>query len=147
MTAIWMILALVLGSSVAFQGAVNSSLSSRIGVGQTLLVNTLVVALGTIIVLVVTSKPANLAPGHMLQGPWYEYMGGVLGFLVIFLAMSLFPRLGAGLTLTLAIAAQLIVAVAIDHFALLGVPAHPATPARLAGVALLIAGAVIVKLT
>lgn len=147
MTTVWVILALVLGACVALQGALNASLSSRIGVGETLVVNTILVALGSTIVLLVTTGVSHLSVTHVLRAPWYEYAGGLLGFTIILLAMVLFPRLGAGLTLSLAITAQLAVALLIDQFALLGVPAHPITPARIVGVVMLAAGAVIVKMT
>jgi len=146
MTAAWMLLALVMGACVALQGTINAALSERIGTGETLLVNTAIVAVGSIVVFLVLSEPSKLSASHLLKAPWYEYFGGLCGFMIIFLAIVLFPRLGAGLTLSLAIAAQLILAVLIDHFGLMGITQHAASLPRLAGVALLIAGATLVKL-
>ena len=146
MTAAWMLLAMVMGACVALQGTINASLAARIGTGETLLVNTAIVALGSIIVFFVLSDPGKLSVSHFLKASWYEYLGGIFGFMIIFLAIVLFPKLGAGLTLSLAIAAQLVLAVVIDHFGLMGIAQHAASLPRLAGVALLIAGATLVKL-
>jgi bacterial/archaeal transporter family-2 protein len=41
---------------------------------------------------------------------------------------------------------QMVGAMLFDHFALLGVPENPITPTRMAGVALLIGGVVLIRL-
>ena len=146
MTVVWLALALVMGACVALQGTINSSLSSKIGTGETLLANTVIVAIGSVIVLFAMPYAGKGSWERFAQPHWYEYIGGILGFSIIFLAIVLFPRLGAGLTLSLAIAAQLILAVIIDHTGLLGVPEHAITWQRLVGIALLVGGTTLVKL-
>ena len=56
------------------------------------------------------------------------------------------PRLGAATVLALIVVGQMLGSLAFDHFGLLGLPQHPASPIRLAGAALLIFGAVLVRL-
>jgi len=145
MTVIWLSLALVMGACVALQGTINTSLAAKIGTGETLLANTLVLVVGSVIVVFAMPWKGEAGISRFVQAPWYEYTGGVLGFLVVFLAVVLFPRLGAGLTLSLAIAAQLILAVAIDHFGFMGVPEHALTWQRLVGLGLLVGGTALVK--
>lgn len=55
------------------------------------------------------------------------------------------PRLGISVALTAAIASQLVAALVVDHFGLFGVRVEPVTIGKLAGVALVIAGAVLVR--
>jgi transporter family-2 protein len=144
MNALWMFLALAMGVCVALQGSFNSALAARAGVGAALVINTLIVLAGAVVYAIAFSaRPAWPA----LDGVrWHECLGGVCGFLIILAAVLAFPRLGAGLTLTLAIAAQLFTALALDHWGALGLPAHPLSWPRAAGAGLLIAGAVLVKL-
>ena len=56
----------------------------------------------------------------------------------------LVPRIGATLTFTALIVGQLTLAVALDKVGFLGVPKAEITPARLLGVALLIAGTLLI---
>ncbi len=81
----------------------------------------------------------------MFRVPWHQYLGGLCGFSIILLSIILFPRLGASVTLTLAIAAQLVLAVIIDHYGFMGVPENPITLTRVLGVALVGSGAALLK--
>ena len=146
MTWLWIALALVMGVCVAFQGTFNSALAARIGAGEALLANTAFVAAGCLTVFFTMSSASRFSISRMSSAPWYEYAGGPCGFAIIFLAIVLFPRLGAGLTLALAIGAQLVCAIAIDHFGFMGVPEHAINVQRILGVVLLAAGAALVKI-
>ena len=55
------------------------------------------------------------------------------------------PRLGVATVLALIVAGQMLGSLAFDHFGLLGLPQHPASLARLAGVAFLLFGVVLVR--
>ena len=55
------------------------------------------------------------------------------------------PRLGISVALTAAIASQLVAALVVDHFGLFGVRVEPVTVGKVVGVALVIAGAVVVR--
>ena len=144
MSYVWMLLALAMGASVALQGGLNTALSNRLGTGVTLMITTLLVTLLCLLLWIAMPGP-RVSAKILAQTPWYEYLGGVFGFLIIFLAVVLFPRLGAGLTLSLAITGQLLFALVIDHFGLLGMEAHPMNLARTAGVVLLVSGAALLK--
>ena len=55
------------------------------------------------------------------------------------------PRLGVALTITLMVAGQLLVGLVLDHFGAFGQPVQPMNLGRVAGVALVIAGVVMVR--
>ena len=61
------------------------------------------------------------------------------------LASDLAPRLGVGLTTCLILVGQLITALAIDHFGAFGAPQQAINLWRLGGLALMVAGVVVVK--
>ena len=144
MSYVWMLLALGMGAAVALQGGVNTAMSNRLGTGLTLMITTLLVTLFCLILWMFMPGP-KFSTKLLAETPWYEYLGGVFGFFIIFLAVVLFPRLGAGLTLSLAITGQLVFALLIDHFGLLGMEPHPMNLARTAGVVLLISGVSLLK--
>jgi transporter family-2 protein len=72
--------------------------------------------------------------------PWYMLGSGVFG-LVLYLTISMtLPRLGGTLVVTLIIIGQLLVGILVDNYGWLGVPIHPISAARVAGIALLLVG-------
>jgi transporter family-2 protein len=73
----------------------------------------------------------------------WHYLGGLFGLAIIAGAAFAFPRLGAGATVALMVAAQLGTALLLDHFGATG-ERLALTPARLSGAVLLLAGALLV---
>lgn len=146
MIVLWMILALVIGVSATMQPTLNTSLSSKVGLGATLVLNgALVLALSLIYYFV---TPQNGKPGlaGLTEVTWYECLGGPFGFCIVILSVLLFPRLGAGLTFALAIFAQFFLAALVDHYGLFGMPRDPLTVWRIVGLCFLALGAGILKL-
>lgn len=76
--------------------------------------------------------------------PW-AWVGGLYGVVFVAAVAYATPRLGLAVTLTITIAAQLSMAVAVDHFGWLGLREQPVTPTRLAGLALVVAGVLLVR--
>jgi len=138
-------LALLMGVCVTLQGALNATLVPRVGFGGGLVVNSTIVILCSLAVWVGMGQMDRLRWDNLAQIPWYGYLGGVCGFLIVLLAVLLIPLLGAGLTLSFAIAAQLLAAILLDHFGWLGMPEHPITLPRAIGCLLLLAGVIMVK--
>lgn len=138
---IWLLvlLALAMGTASAVQGATNGTLAGRIGLPSALLANATVVFGAALAVWLFSRRGFASQP----PSPWWLYAGGAYGLFIIAGAAFAFPRLGAGPTTALMVAAQLGVALALDHY---GVPAGKVavTPMRLVGAALLLVGAVLV---
>ena len=76
---------------------------------------------------------------------WSLWLAGLLGAFYVTASIVLTPRLGASLTFSLVVAGQLVMAVMIDHFGMLGVPIQPVNLPRLAGIALITAGAMLIR--
>ena len=75
------------------------------------------------------------------------WIGGTIG--AIFLSSNVFlaPRLGSAATLTFVMAGQLVSALAIDKFGLFSFPVRDLSAGRIGGVALVLVGALLVRLT
>ena len=72
--------------------------------------------------------------------PWYMLIAGVWG-LILYLTISMtLPRLCGTMVVTLIIIGQLLIGIVIDNFGWLGVPVHPISWTRIAGILVLIAG-------
>ncbi len=79
------------------------------------------------------------------EQPWWLWSGGALGAFFVAGTIYLAPRLGAANMLALILAGQMLGALALDHFGLLGYPLHPLSLGRAAGTILLIAGVLMIR--
>ena len=132
-------LALAVGVALAAQGATNGTLAGRIGLTSAVLVNATVVFVGAVVIWLCARRGFASSP----PSPWWLYAGGAYGLFIIAGVAFAFPRLGAGPTTALMIAAQLGTALVLDHH---GIPSGKiaVSPVRLVGAALLLVGAVLV---
>ena len=83
--------AAVAGVAAAFPAAASAGLSSRIGLGAALVVNTSIVLLGSLVFYFARAPQGNFfLPGV----PWSLYVGGVCGFVIILSMAFAFPKIG-----------------------------------------------------
>jgi len=132
------LLALVVGVSIAVQGAINGALTGKIGLPATIFVNAAITCLGALLWWLGAGRPALFA--RRADVPPWLWLGGVFGLVIIGGAAYAFPRLGAGATLALIVVAQLVVGLALDRLGWSG-RELPINASRLAGVAMLAVGA------
>jgi transporter family-2 protein len=79
---------------------------------------------------------------RMSQVPVHLWIvGGALGAMFVTTATWATPKIGAGAFFAMLYAGQLIAALLLDHFGLLGLEQKPATLMRIAGVPILLLGA------
>lgn len=135
------LLALGMGFASCIQGATNGTLAARTGLWTAVLINAAVVFTGAV-TLYFWHRGGGVSDANP-DRPWFLFLGGCYGLFIIAGAAYAFPRLGAGPTTALMIAAQLTLALAFDHF---GVPVSrsPVTLARVVGAVLLLVGALLV---
>lgn len=81
----------------------------------------------------------------MARVPWWAWSGGVFGAAFIALSILMIPKLGGAAFIALLVAGQMIASLVFDHFGWLGIPQRPVDVGKLAGVALLIGGVVLIR--
>ena len=135
---------LLAGAATALQGPTNARLVTA--VGSPLNAAFISFAVGTValglLALVLQTRPDV---GAMKALPWGAWMGGLYGCAFVVSAAWGVPRLGVATTITVMIAGQLLLSLALDHFGALGVETQPLSLGRIAGVALVIGGVVLVR--
>ena len=133
-------LAVAAGLAGAAQVAVMSRLGERIGVAEALGFATLVTAVAAFLGLLIVRRSVA---GYVraLHQPWWMLTGGLLGLLIVFTVTYAGPRIGVTATVGILIAGQLVMGAAIDRFGLFGSQKILLHWPRLAGIALLAAGA------
>lgn len=136
------VLTALAGGLIALQAPINAELGRATGGLAAALVSFLVgtVALAGIVLL--SGKAGGL--GSSFDVSWYYLVGGLLGALYVTNALLAVSTIGAGGVAALTVAGQLTASVAIDRLGLFGLDEVALSPERLLGVALLLAGTVLV---
>lgn len=137
------IAALLGGIGLASQPPTNAALGRA--VESVTLAALISFAVGTTI-LIAAWLSFDRTPLSALRGvkPWM-FVGGAYGAFYVAATAFAAPRLGLASMLTIAIASQLVAALVIDHFGLIGLPRSPVTWVKIAGVLLVLVGVVIVR--
>jgi len=78
------------------------------------------------------------------RAPWWSFLGGVVGSLLVVLANRAVGAVGVAGFTALSVAVQLIVSAAMDHYGFLGSDLRALTSGRALGIVLLAGGAVLV---
>jgi len=138
-------LALGAGVSVATQQILNGNLREALGSPAWAGLISYAGGLLTMIVAVLVLAEPVPSLRAMAAVPWWAWSGGLFGGIFILLAILLLPSLGAATLFALVIAGQVLAAVTLDHFGVLGLTPHPISTARLAGAVLLIAGVILMR--
>ena len=139
------ILALGAGVSVATQQVLNGNLRTALGSPAWAGLFSYAGGLVTMIAAVILLRERVPSWTVMADVPWWAWSGGMFGGAFILLAILLLPSLGAATLFALVIAGQVLAAVSLDHFGVLGLAPHPISLARVAGAALLIAGVILIR--
>ncbi len=82
---------------------------------------------------------------HAANIHWTVWSAGLLGAFYVTAILILTPKLGAALTFSLIVAGQLVMAMFLDHFGLLGVPLQALSWQRLFGIVLITAGVFLIR--
>ncbi|MFN8160013.1 MAG: DMT family transporter [Solirubrobacterales bacterium] len=135
---------IVVGALVTLQPPVNSELGRRTGdLGAAFVsVSVTFAILGVAMLLF-----GDFSSLSRLRGvPLIYLTGGIYGALFVAATLVTVRYLGAGVTIAVLVAVQLIVAAMLDHFGLLGLDVVALSPARVIGICVLIAGTILVTL-
>jgi transporter family-2 protein len=139
---VFAMLAMAAGMAAALQGATNAGLARATGFGPAVVVNTVVVMIAAIGLWAVTGAKTTFFPAGV---SWTLYLGGLCGFVIIAGLAFVFPKIGAAYAIALMVAGQCVAALVVDHFGLMGMPRDPLTLQRLIGIALVAAGATVMR--
>lgn len=131
----------VVGAIAAMQPPLNAQLAFRSGGLTAALIS---FAVGTLGLLVVGIASGSLTKGTLAAAPWYLFTGGLMGAAFVYTSLRFVPVLGATALTAVGVAGQLVGGLLIDRFGLFGLQQVPFTATRLVGIALLIAGAILV---
>ena len=143
---IFALLAMGAGACIAVQASANSNFRKSLG-DNPLLAAALSIC-GTALVAVTAMlavRPPVPSVAALRETPWWNWIGGPLGALIVLAGAALTARLGAALFIALVVGGQLLCSLALDHFALMGLEEQPVTAGRILGALLVVAGVACIK--
>jgi bacterial/archaeal transporter family-2 protein len=147
----WVLLGLLAGAALPAQGAVNAQLRADLGAPVTVGAFSFATATATMGVVLLALLALRRVPrprvAPLRNLPWWGWLGGFVGATYVVAVFLLIPEIGAAATIGLTVAGQQLTSLLVDQFGLLRLPRRPLTRARLAGVALLLAGVALIQLT
>jgi bacterial/archaeal transporter family-2 protein len=139
------LLALIAGMAVAAQGGINAQLRQAIASPvMAAFISCLIGALSILIYILIFEQSSFNSLPRLKSLSFYKLSGGLIGGFFVYSMVILAPRIGAANMLGLIVAGQMILAIILDHFGLLGFEQHTVNIYRLAGTFLLIIGVIFI---
>ena len=139
MSLLFFLLAALGGTANPFQSGTNAELNKQLG--QPLWATILVYGFGFSLLLAIQLFVRQPLPAaRFVTVPWWAWLGAPVSLVSTYIALSIAQKMGSGFFTGVTLTASILTSVALDHFGLIGFKQHTASPARLGGCALMIAG-------
>lgn len=129
------------GISNPLQSGSNAALNKA--TGQPVVAAFIVYAIGSLCLLACApflGFGVRDAAGKLPGLPWWGFIGGICNALFLMSTLLITRKLGSATFTTIVVISAVVTSLALDHFGLLGFEVRLATPLRLLGGALAIAG-------
>jgi len=116
MDLVWLALAIGAGGCIALQAAANGSLRSAIGNPWHAAFFSICGTIVCACLFMLAVRPPLPPPAAVRGTPWWYWIGGPLGALIVLAGATLAPRLGAAAFIAAVVGGQLACSVLLDHF-------------------------------
>jgi len=144
---IWQIIALLDG----FAFSIESTINGHVG---TVLHSPIYSAFLTFIIASIILIIINLVQGNFKSmkdiasehTPWWNFLGGIIGGINIFINAFLVPKIGIGLATILGLLGQIIISLVIDNWGFLGAEINKISKLQITGIFTIILGIVAIEL-
>ncbi len=144
MNYLYVFFAFLVGLAITVQAGVNANL--RQAMANPILAAAISFGSGFIVLVLLLLASGSSVPSldTVRQVSWWKWMGGAMGALYMITVIVSVPKIGTANLVSLSVAGQLLAAVVLDHYGLMGFALHPANGWRLAGLVLIMAGVLLV---
>ena len=145
-TVLWALMGVIAGACIAAQAPINASLGRALEVpvaaaAVSFLAGGVVLWALAFLFSHFNSTPINFGA----PAPWTFVAGGLLGAFYVFSNITLTPIMGAAAVMALSVTGQLVGGLFLDKIGFMGMAVREISMGRLAGAALLIVGAVMIR--
>lgn len=145
-TLLWALMGVFAGACIAVQAPINAGLGRALEVpiaaaAVSFLAGGVVLWALAFLFSHLTATPINFAS----PAQWTLVAGGLLGAFYVFSNITLTPMIGAAAVMALSVTGQLMAGLVLDNVGFMGMAVREITMGRVAGAALLIVGAVMIR--
>ena len=144
MNYVYILLAFLTGIAISVQAGVNANLRQSL----TNPVLAAAVSFGTgfvsLLILLLVSGASLPTVEAVRQISWWKWTGGIIGAVYVTTVIVSVPKIGTANLVSLSVAGQLLAAVVLDHYGLLGFALHPANGWRILGMVVIVGGVLLV---
>lgn len=148
MGLLWSLLGIVSGGLIALQAPINAALAR--GLGLPVAAATASFLAGSVVLVAITlvvCQTQGIALTWREVPPWLFVAGGLLGAAYVTSVILLTPRLGTATTMTFIVTGQLLAGLLLDRVGAFGFVARELSFGRISGAILLIAGALLIRIS
>ncbi|HUJ38485.1 MAG TPA: DMT family transporter [Hyphomicrobium sp.] len=146
MGLVWSLLGVLSGAFLALQAPINAALGR--GLGSPIAAAAASFLAGSVLLVglsLVLSQMQGVSSSWRDLPPWMFVAGGILGAAFVTSVIVLTPKLGTAATMGFIVTGQLLAGLALDHLGAFGFLERDLTPGRIAGAALLMLGALLIR--
>jgi transporter family-2 protein len=147
MTFLLLLAALAAGTANPFQSGTNAELNKQLGTPMWATILVYCSGLAGLLLLQALVRQPLPGTAKMATVPWWAWLGGLVSIISTVVAVMTAQKLGSGVFTGLSITASLVTSVLLDHYGLIGFKQHTASPLRMVGCAIMVAGLWIVART
>lgn len=140
MTFLAVLFAVAAGAANPFQSGTNSELNQQLGRPLWTAGWVYLTGLAGVLICELVMQQRVPVAARIASVPTWAWFGGIISILPTLAGLMLAQRLGAGIFTGITLTTSLAMSMALDHFGLIGFRQHTASPARLAGCALMVVG-------
>jgi len=141
-----LIASVVVGGFLALQGVINAHLGKVLQHPLHASFISFLVGVITISFALIAFRASFPKVSDFVNVPWYLYIGGALGVIYVTAVLLFVPQLGAANVIMAVFLGQMAASLAIDHFALFGVPQIRLDITRVSGCVMMMGGLYLIQL-
>jgi transporter family-2 protein len=144
METLWIFLAAAAGACIAIQAAANGSLRTNLGDPRYAAFLSICGTIATAVLLMLAIRPSFPPPAALRAAPWWNWVGGPLGTVIVFAGAALTPKMGSAAFIAAIVGGQIACSLVLDHFGLMEVPQQALSAGRIIGAAMIVGGVLLV---
>ena len=140
-------LLLLAGSLITIQAAINARLGAVLGNNMHAVLVSFVVGTVAALLYCLIESSHLVAWETLRQAPWWVWTGGLLGGVFVWTTIFAVPKVGVTVMFPIVVAGQMVAAIVVEHFGLLGSQKVSVSLPRVGGVLLVVLGVMVLGLT
>ena len=145
MTWLLILTVVAVGALIPLQAGINASLRGSLNSPLFAAITNFTVGGLLLAAYALASRTPAPSLAEAARAPWWNWVGGSMGAILVLTGVLLSHRLGAATFIACIILGQLASSVLLDHFGVAGFAQHSVSGMRLLGLALLAAGVYVIR--